>query len=85
MLTNKRVFAYLLCIMPLDDIRALRSKYHLGGMLNANEEMPRLGYTRTDTEVKRKAIENAYPELINSDLPDWNKDQELLSWLSDLK
>ncbi|GAH86388.1 unnamed protein product, partial [marine sediment metagenome] len=42
-------------------------------------------YSRTDTEVKRKAIENAYPELINSDLPDWNKDQELLSWLSDLK
>jgi len=42
-------------------------------------------YSRTDTEVKRKAIENAYPELINSDLPDWNKDRELLSWLSDLK
>jgi len=42
-------------------------------------------YSRTDTEVKRKAIENAYPELINSNLPDWNKDQELLSWLSDLK
>ena len=42
-------------------------------------------YSRTDTEVKRKAIENAYPDLINSDLPDWNKDQELLSWLSDLK
>ena len=42
-------------------------------------------YCRTDTETKRKAIENAYPDLIDSDLPDWNKDQNLLSWLSELK
>lgn len=42
-------------------------------------------YARTDTEMKRKVIENAYPDLINSDLPDWNRDPELLSWLSDLK
>ena len=42
-------------------------------------------YARTDTESKRKAIENAYPDLIDSNLPDWNKDQNLLSWLSDLK
>lgn len=42
-------------------------------------------YARTDTETKRKAIENAYPDLIDNDLPDWNKDQELLSWLSKLK
>lgn len=42
-------------------------------------------YARTDTETKRKAIENAYPELIDSTLPDWTKDQTLLSWLSELK
>lgn len=42
-------------------------------------------YARTDTETKRKAIENAYPDLIDSKLPDWNNDQELLSWLSELK
>ena len=42
-------------------------------------------YARTDTESKRKAIENAYPDLIDSNLPDWNKDQNLLSWLSELK
>lgn len=42
-------------------------------------------YARADTEMKRKAIKNAYPDLIDSDLPDWNKDQQLLSWLSDLK
>lgn len=42
-------------------------------------------YARTDTEMKRKAIENVYPDIIDSDLPDWNKNQELLSWLANLK
>jgi integrase/recombinase XerD len=42
-------------------------------------------YARTDTETKRKAIENVYPDLIDSNLPDWSKDQALLSWLSELK
>ena len=42
-------------------------------------------YARIDTETKRKAIENAYPDLIDSNLPDWSKDHALLSWLSELK
>lgn len=42
-------------------------------------------YARTDTETKRKAIENAYPDLIDSNLPDWSEDLALLSWLSELK
>jgi len=42
-------------------------------------------YERTDTETKRKAIENAYPDLVNINLPDWNKDQALIAWLSELK
>lgn len=42
-------------------------------------------YARTDTETKRKAVENVYPDLIDSNLPDWSKDQELLTWLSELK
>jgi site-specific recombinase XerD len=42
-------------------------------------------YARTDTEAKRKAIENAYPDIIDSNLPDWSKDQALLSWLSELR
>ena len=42
-------------------------------------------YARTDTETKRKAIENACPDLINGDLPDWNRNQELLSWLAHFK
>ncbi|XP_022778488.1 uncharacterized protein LOC111320060 [Stylophora pistillata] len=42
-------------------------------------------YARADTEMKRKAIENVHPDLTDSDLPDWNKDQALLSWLSEIK
>jgi integrase/recombinase XerD len=42
-------------------------------------------YAKADTETKRKAIEKLYPGLINSNLPDWSKDQALLSWLSELK
>jgi integrase/recombinase XerD len=42
-------------------------------------------YAKTDTETKRKAIENVYPDLVDSDLPDWNENQDLLEWLSKLK
>ena len=42
-------------------------------------------YAITDTETKRHAIEKAYPDIINSEMPDWGKDKELLSWLSALK
>jgi len=41
-------------------------------------------YARADTEVKRKALENAYPDLVDSDLPDWNNNPDLMSWLSSL-
>lgn len=42
-------------------------------------------YARADTEAKRKAIENAYPDIIDSTMPDWSKDKALLSWLSDFR
>lgn len=42
-------------------------------------------YAKSDTELKRKAIENAYPDLVDSTLPDWSKDSGLLDWLSNLK
>ena len=42
-------------------------------------------YARADDDTKRRAIEKVYPDLIDSNLPDWNKDQALLSWLSELK
>jgi integrase/recombinase XerD len=41
-------------------------------------------YARADTELKRKALENAYPDLVDSDLPDWNNNTDLMSWLSSL-
>lgn len=42
-------------------------------------------YARADTETKRIAIENAYPDLVDGNLPDWSKDEVLLSWLSEMK
>lgn len=42
-------------------------------------------YARTDTETKRKAVENVYPDLVDCSLPDWSTDQALLTWLSELK
>jgi integrase/recombinase XerD len=41
-------------------------------------------YARADTELKRKALENAYPDMIPTDLPQWNKDEDLLAWLTNL-
>lgn len=42
-------------------------------------------YAKCDTELKRQAIENAYHDLIDANLPDWSEDASLLSWLSKLK
>jgi len=41
-------------------------------------------YARADTEMKRKALEKAYPEMTCVNLPDWNRDTDLLRWLVDL-
>jgi len=41
-------------------------------------------YARVDTELKRKALEKAYPNLISSDLPEWTEDHDLLEWLTRL-
>lgn len=42
-------------------------------------------YARADSETKRKAIEKAFPNVVSDQLPDWNKDKNLLTWLSELK
>ncbi len=42
-------------------------------------------YAKCDSELKRQAIEKAYPDIVNNNLPDWNKDASLLDWLSSLK
>jgi integrase len=41
-------------------------------------------YARADSELKRKALENAYPDLVESNLPDWSEDCDLVAWLSGL-
>lgn len=41
-------------------------------------------YARADAELKRKALENAYPDLVDSNLPDWSENNDLMEWLSDL-
>ena len=41
-------------------------------------------YARADTEMKRKALALAYPEMTSASLPDWNGDKDLLSWLGNL-
>lgn len=42
-------------------------------------------YAKADTELKRIAIENAYADLVDNSLPDWNRDTSLMEWLSKLK
>jgi integrase/recombinase XerD len=41
-------------------------------------------YARASTEAKRKALEAAYTDIVTDDLPEWNQDPGLLSWLAGL-
>jgi integrase/recombinase XerD len=41
-------------------------------------------YARASTEAKRKALEAAYPDASNDDLPEWTQDPGLLDWLTSL-
>jgi site-specific recombinase XerD len=41
-------------------------------------------YARTDTELKRKALEKAYPDMVPPTLPHWTQDKDLLAWLINL-
>ena len=41
-------------------------------------------YARADTELKREALEKAYPDMIPSVLPHWTQDEDLLAWLTNL-
>lgn len=38
-------------------------------------------YARADSDVKRKALEDAYIQLDEEDRPSWNEDEGLMSWL----
>jgi len=41
-------------------------------------------YARADTELKRKALESSYPNMVSKDLPEWNDDENLFTWLKSL-
>jgi site-specific recombinase XerD len=41
-------------------------------------------YARADSEMKRKALESAYLDLETGEMPSWDKDGELMSWLQNL-
>lgn len=41
-------------------------------------------YARASTEAKRKALEAAYSDIVTDDLPEWNHDPGLLTWLASL-
>ena len=41
-------------------------------------------YARASTEAKRKALEAVYTDIVTDDLPEWNQDPGLLSWLASL-
>lgn len=41
-------------------------------------------YARADSQMKRQALENAYPSCTPSEMPIWQQDRDLLRWLKDL-
>lgn len=41
-------------------------------------------YARASTEAKRRALEAAYTDIVTNDLPEWNLDPGLLTWLTNL-
>lgn len=41
-------------------------------------------YARADSEMKRKAIENAYVDLVPDIVPKWQEDGDLMNWLNSL-
>lgn len=41
-------------------------------------------YARADSEMKRRAIENAYVDLVPNSVPKWEEDGDLMNWLNSL-
>ena len=41
-------------------------------------------YAKIDSRMKRKALENAYPDIIADELPEWQQNTGLLQWLQNL-
>lgn len=41
-------------------------------------------YARADSSMKRKALEDAYENVVSDELPEWQQNADLLEWLKDL-
>jgi integrase/recombinase XerD len=41
-------------------------------------------YLKFDTELKRKALEAAYPQVVTQDAPAWEENTDILKWLQEL-
>ena len=41
-------------------------------------------YARADSEMRRRAIENAYVDLVPDTIPKWEEDGDLMKWLNSL-
>ena len=41
-------------------------------------------YLKYDTELKRKALEAIYPEIVTQDVPSWEENADILQWLEGL-
>ena len=41
-------------------------------------------YLKFDTELKRKALEAAYPQVVSQDVPAWEENTDILLWLQNL-
>ncbi len=41
-------------------------------------------YLKFDTELKRKALEAAYPQVVTQEMPAWEENVEILTWLENL-
>lgn len=40
-------------------------------------------YAQANSEMKRKALESAYKDLVSGDILNWKEDPGLLKWLQD--
>lgn len=41
-------------------------------------------YARADSEMKRRALESAYPDAASTSMPPWQQNSDLLAWLKSL-
>jgi hypothetical protein len=41
-------------------------------------------YAKADSSMKRKALEDAYVDVLSDELPEWQQNADLLEWLQNL-